>query len=115
MFWLLVDFFSKLVLNNKKFSQEYQMSVKQLGSRSGPTTCRTCSGSKLLVKVISSQLWGNSLKNCLNMLNQVQEDKQCFKVLYLIMPKHFIFNETTNTLVNVYVDLLVFTRIAGTS
>ena len=41
-----IDFF-------KKFFQEYHQSVKQFGSRSGPTFCPAWSGSKLFVKVIS--------------------------------------------------------------
>ena len=39
----------------KKFFQEYYQSVKQFGSRSGPTDCRSWSGSKLFAKVISIQ------------------------------------------------------------
>ena len=35
------------------FFQEYHQSVKQFGSRSGPTFCRAWSGSKLFAKVIS--------------------------------------------------------------
>ena len=37
----------------KKISQEYHQSVKQSGSRSGPTFCRAWSGTKLFAKVIS--------------------------------------------------------------
>ena len=45
------DFFSKLTF--QKFIQEYDQSVKQFGSRSGPTICRAWSGSKLFAKMIS--------------------------------------------------------------
>ena len=34
-----------------KFFQEYQLSVKQIGSRSGPTFCRAWSGSELFAKL----------------------------------------------------------------
>ena len=37
----------------KKFFHEHYQSVKLLGSRPGPTFCRSCSGSKLFAKVIS--------------------------------------------------------------
>ena len=37
----------------ENFFQEYHKSVKQFGSRSGPTLCRVGSGSKLFTKVIS--------------------------------------------------------------
>ena len=39
----------------KKFFQEFDQSVKQFGSRSGPTFCRAWSGSYLFAKVISRQ------------------------------------------------------------
>ena len=45
-------FFSKSTFF-EKFFQKYQQSVKQFGSRSGPTFCRVWSGSKLSAKVIS--------------------------------------------------------------
>ena len=45
-FFFKIDFF-------KKFLQKYYQSVKQFGSRSGPTECRSWSGSKLFAKVIS--------------------------------------------------------------
>ena len=35
--------------------------------------------------------------------------------LYIMILSHRLWKRTTNTLVNVYVDLVVFTRIAGTS
>ena len=35
----------------KKFFQEYHQSVKQFGSRSGPTFCQAWSGSKLFAKL----------------------------------------------------------------
>ena len=44
--WLLTFFIKK------NFKEHYQ-SVKQFGSRSGPTFCRPWSGSKLFAKVIS--------------------------------------------------------------
>ena len=37
----------------KKFFQEHYQSVKQFGSRSGPTLCWAWSGSKLFAKIIS--------------------------------------------------------------
>ena len=42
----------KINLSEKIF-QEYHQSVKQFGSRSGPTFCRARSGSKLFAKIIS--------------------------------------------------------------
>ena len=47
------DFF-KIDFFKKKFQEHYQ-SVKQFGPRSGPTFCRSRSGSKLFAKVISRQ------------------------------------------------------------
>ena len=46
--------FSKLFFF-KKFFQEHYQSVKWFGSRSGPTVCRSWSGSKLFATVISRQ------------------------------------------------------------
>ena len=37
----------------KKLFQQYHQSVKQFGSRSGPTFCRTWTGTKLFAKIIS--------------------------------------------------------------
>ena len=51
LFCLLLIFF-KINFFQKLF-QEYQLSVKQIESRSGRTFCRTWSGSKLFAKVIS--------------------------------------------------------------
>ena len=45
-------FLSSADFFEKKF-REYNLSVKQIGSRSGPTFCRAWSGSKLFSKVIS--------------------------------------------------------------
>ena len=45
-----IDFF-------KKFFQEYNQSVKQFGSRSGPTFRRAWSGSKLFAKFIGRRHW----------------------------------------------------------
>ena len=36
----------------KKLFQEHYQCVKQFGSKSGPTYCQSCSGSKLFAKVI---------------------------------------------------------------
>ena len=47
----LLNFFKINFL--KKLFQQYHQGVKQFGSRSGPTGCRSWSGSKLFVKVIS--------------------------------------------------------------
>ena len=38
---------------SEKFFQEYHLSVKQIGSRSGPTFCRAWSGSNLFAKAMS--------------------------------------------------------------
>ena len=40
---------------SKKFFQDHYQCVKQLGSRSGLTFCRSCSGFKLFAKFISRQ------------------------------------------------------------
>ena len=45
-------FFFKIIFF-ENFFQEYHQSVKQFGSRSGPTSCRAWSGSKLFAKVIN--------------------------------------------------------------
>ena len=51
-FFLTSDkFFFKITIFTK-FFQEYYQSVKQFGSRSGPTFCRGWSGSKLFAKVV---------------------------------------------------------------
>ena len=50
--WCLLTFF---VIFFFKFFQDHLQSVKQFGSRSGPTFCRSWSGFKLFAKVISKQ------------------------------------------------------------
>ena len=52
MFFCLLLIFFKINFF-EKFIQKYDQSVKQFGSRSGPTFCRTWSGFKLFAKVIS--------------------------------------------------------------
>ena len=47
------DFFK--ITFSEIFFQEHYQSVKQFGPRSGPTFCRSWSGSKLFAKVISRQ------------------------------------------------------------
>ena len=60
-----VDLFNELSF--RYFFREHYQSVKQVGSRSGPTFCRSWSGSKLFAKVISrrqnSSLAGKELNN----------------------------------------------------
>ena len=50
-FFVVCDFF--FLLNFFKKSFRITISVKQFGSRSGPTFCRAWSGSKLFAKIIS--------------------------------------------------------------
>ena len=53
-FFVVCWFFFKInFLRKKKIFQEHHQSVKKNGSRSGPTFCRSWSGSKLFAKVIS--------------------------------------------------------------
>ena len=50
----LLTFFKKLSFSKNSFRNTFSyQSVKHLGSRSGPTFCRSWSGSKLFAKVIS--------------------------------------------------------------
>ena len=53
--WVILHAFLSVDFSNlfKNIFQEYHQSVKQFGSRSGPTKCRAWSGSKLFAKVIS--------------------------------------------------------------
>ena len=51
-FFVACWFFSKLTFFEKLF-QEYHLSVKQIGSRSGPMFCQALSGSKFFAKVMS--------------------------------------------------------------
>ena len=48
--WCCLPSFNKVIFF-KKFLHEYYQSVKQFWSRSGPTFCRSWSGSKLFAKV----------------------------------------------------------------
>ena len=50
-FFVICSFFKTIF--SKKIFPEYHQSVKQFGSRSGPTFCQAWSGSKLFAKVIS--------------------------------------------------------------
>ena len=65
-----IDFF-------EKFFQEYHLSDRQIGSRSGPAFCWACSGSNLFTKVIYQQttLGGKELKipNVYLIFNQFDE------------------------------------------
>ena len=49
IFFFEINFFQK----KKKNFEEYHQSVKQFGSRSGPTFCRAWSGSKQFAKIVS--------------------------------------------------------------
>ena len=50
---LLIVFLHKIL--KKSFRNTYYQSVKQFGSRKGPTFCRALSGSKLFAKIISGR------------------------------------------------------------
>ena len=60
----------------KKFFRNYHLNVKQFGSRSGATSCRAWSGSKLFVKVICRRqkppLAGKDLKFILLIISFIQ-------------------------------------------
>ena len=56
LFCRLLIFFQKHLFFEKLF-QEYCQSIKQFGSRSGPTFCRLWSKSKLFAKFISRRHW----------------------------------------------------------
>ena len=59
---LLIFFHNQLL---GKFDQEYHQSVKQFGSRAGPTFCRALSGSKLLAMVVSRRQASTGLRRYL--------------------------------------------------
>ena len=59
----------------KKFFQEYHQSVKQFGSRSGPTFCLAWSGSKLFTKV--------SVKEKKVAASKKRNNRHIFNPLYL--------------------------------
>ena len=60
---LCSDFFSKQSCFKKIFQEHYQ-SVKRFGSRSGPTFCRSWSGSKLFAKGLSADDENVATLNC---------------------------------------------------
>ena len=55
----------------EKFFQEYHLSVKQIGFRSGPTYCRAWSGSKLFSKVISRRHWEIRVQHPIKQVKQL--------------------------------------------
>ena len=81
-FFFFVCLFFKLTFSKKIF-QEYHQSVKQFGSRSGPTFCRAWYGSKLFAKVIRRQqkspLAGKELNPNLKRGINSQKKKLSFK------------------------------------
>ena len=67
----------------EKFFQEHYQSVKQFGSRSGPTLCRSWSGSKLFAKVINKK-W---VATCKEELTRVGN----FRTVFVIFPYLSLF------------------------